>query len=276
MESFNFLLFLAIILVSTKVLGIFSKKVKMPQVVGALVAGVILGPSVLNLVQMESDGNFLAYMAEIGVILLMFCAGLETDLSELKANGVASFIVAMCGVIVPLAGRIYCICIILPCRCTSFHECMKAVFVGTVLTATSVSITVETLRELGHLKGKVGSTILGAAIIDDILGIIVLTIVTSLEDTSVNPATVFGKIALYFVAIAVIWFVLAKLKPFLESQDQLRRTAILALAFCFLMAYVSEEFFGIADITGAYFAGLMLCSMKTKLMSIEELRYLHT
>ena len=250
MESFNFLLFLAIILVSTKVLGIFSKKVKMPQVVGALVAGVILGPSVLNLVQMESDGNFLAYMAEIGVILLMFCAGLETDLSELKANGVASFIVAMCGVIVPLAGGFIA------------HECMKAVFVGTVLTATSVSITVETLRELGHLKGKVGSTILGAAIIDDILGIIVLTIVTSLEDTSVNPATVFGKIALYFVVIAVIWFVLAKLKPFLESQDQLRRTAILALAFCFLMAYVSEKFFGIADITGAYFAGLMLCSMK--------------
>ena len=250
MESFNFLLFLAIILVSTKVLGIFSKKVKMPQVVGALVAGVILGPSVLNLVQMESDGNFLAYMAEIGVILLMFCAGLETDLSELKANGVASFIVAMCGVIVPLAGGFIAYALY-------FH-----VFVGTVLTATSVSITVETLRELGHLKGKVGSTILGAAIIDDILGIIVLTIVTSLEDTSVNPAAVFGKIALYFVVIAVIWFVLAKLKPFLESQDQLRRTAILALAFCFLMAYVSEKFFGIADITGAYFAGLMLCSMK--------------
>ena len=93
---------------------------------------------------------------------------------------------------------------------------MKAVFVGTVLTATSVSITVETLRELGHLKGKVGSTILGAAIIDDILGIIVLTIVTSLEDTSVNPAAVFGKIALYFVVIAVIWFVLAKLKTILR------------------------------------------------------------
>ena len=262
MESFNFLLFLAIILVSTKVLGIFSKKVKMPQVVGALVAGVILGPSVLNLVQMESDGNFLAYMAEIGVILLMFCAGLETDLSELKANGVASFIVAMCGVIVPLAGGFIAFALYFHVDVSSFHECMKAVFVGTVLTATSVSITVETLRELGHLKGKVGSTILGAAIIDDILGIIVLTIVTSLEDTSVNPATVFGKIALYFVAIAVIWFVLAKLKPFLESQDQLRRTAILALAFCFLMAYVSEEFFGIADITGAYIAGLIISNVQ--------------
>ena len=122
MESFNFLLFLAIILVSTKVLGIFSKKVKMPQVVGALVAGVILGPSVLNLVQMESDGNFLAYMAEIGVILLMFCAGLETDLSELKANGVASFIVAMCGVIVPLAGGFIAYALYFHVDVSSFHE----------------------------------------------------------------------------------------------------------------------------------------------------------
>ena len=277
MESFNFLLFLAIILVSTKVLGIFSKKVKMPQVVGALVAGVILGPSVLNLVQMESDGNFLAYMAEIGVILLMFCAGLETDLSELKANGVASFIVAMCGVIVPLVGGFIAYALYFHVDVSSFHECMKAVFVGTVLTATSVSITVETLRELGHLKGKVGSTILGAAIIDDILGIIVLTIVTSLEDTSVNPAAVFGKIALYFVVIAVIWFVLAKLKPFLESQDQLRRTAILALAFCFLMAYVSEKFFGIADITGAYLAGIILCRLPERFYiynKIEVLSYM--
>ena len=139
---------------------------------------------------------------------------------------------------------------------------MKAVFVGVVLTATSVSITVETLRELGHLKGKVGATILGAAIIDDILGIIVLTVVTSLEDTSVNPATVLGKIALYFVVIVVLWFILSKAKGWIEKKDHLRRTAILSLAFCFLMAYASEQFFGIADITGAYFAGLMLCSMK--------------
>ena len=104
MESFDFLLFLAIILISTKVCGLFTRKINMPQVVGALVAGVILGPSVLNLIQMESDGNFLAYMAEIGVILLMFCAGLETDLTELKENGVASFVVAVCGVLLPLLG----------------------------------------------------------------------------------------------------------------------------------------------------------------------------
>ncbi|MDD6183136.1 MAG: cation:proton antiporter [Lachnospiraceae bacterium] len=262
MESFDFLLFLAIILISTKVCGLFTRKINMPQVVGALVAGVILGPSVLNLIQMESDGNFLAYMAEIGVILLMFCAGLETDLTELKENGVASFVVAVCGVLLPLLGGFVSYALYFHVDVSDFRECMKAVFVGVVLTATSVSITVETLRELGHLKGKVGATILGAAIIDDILGIIVLTVVTSLEDTSVNPATVLGKIALYFVVIGVLWFVLSKAKGWIEKKDHLRRTAILSLAFCFLMAYASEQFFGIADITGAYFAGLMLCSMK--------------
>lgn len=262
MESFDFLLFLAIILISTKVCGLFTRKINMPQVVGALVAGVILGPSVLNLIQMESDGNFLAYMAEIGVILLMFCAGLETDLTELKENGVASFVVAVCGVLLPLLGGFVSYALYFHVDVSDFRECMKAVFVGVVLTATSVSITVETLRELGHLKGKVGATILGAAIIDDILGIIVLTVVTSLEDTSVNPATVLGKIALYFVVIGVLWFVLSKAKGWIEKKDHLRRTAILSLSFCFLMAYASEQFFGIADITGAYFAGLMLCSMK--------------
>lgn len=262
MESFDFLLFLAIILISTKVCGLFTRKINMPQVVGALVAGVILGPSVLNLIQMESDGNFLAYMAEIGVILLMFCAGLETDLTELKENGVASFVVAVCGVLLPLLGGFVSYALYFHVDVSDFRECMKAVFVGVVLTATSVSITVETLRELGRLKGKVGATILGAAIIDDILGIIVLTVVTSLEDTSVNPATVLGKIALYFVVIGVLWFILSKAKGWIEKKDHLRRTAILSLAFCFLMAYASEQFFGIADITGAYFAGLMLCSMK--------------
>lgn len=137
-----------------------------------------------------------------------------------------------------------------------------AVFVGVVLTATSVSITVETLREMGKLKGKVGTTILGAAVIDDIIGIIVLTIVTSLKDTSVSPITVVLKIVLYFVFIAVLIFVLTKLKVFVEEQDEKRRTAIICVALCFILSYISEEYFGIADITGAYFAGLMLCTMK--------------
>lgn len=263
MESYSFLLFLAIIMISTKILGLFTRKIYMPAVVGALVAGVILGPSCLNLITLTGDtGVFLEQMAEIGVILLMFNAGLETDLSELKKNGVASFVTALIGVIVPLVGGFLGYAFFFHTDFSDYDEVLKAVFVGVVLTATSVSITVETLREMGKLKGKVGTTILGAAVIDDIIGIIVLTIVTSLKDTSVSPITVVLKIVLYFVFIAVLIFVLTKLKVFVEEQDEKRRTAIICVALCFILSYISEEYFGIADITGAYFAGLMLCTMK--------------
>ena len=263
MESYSFLLFLAIIMISTKILGLFTRKIHMPAVVGALVAGVILGPSCLNLITLTGDtGVFLEQMAELGVILLMFNAGLETDLSELKKNGVASFVTALIGVIVPLIGGFLGYAFFFHTDFSDYDEVLKAVFVGVVLTATSVSITVETLREMGKLKGKVGTTILGAAVIDDIIGIIVLTIVTSLKDTSVSPITVVLKIVLYFVFIAVLIFVLTKLKVFVEEQDEKRRTAIICVALCFILSYISEEYFGIADITGAYFAGLMLCTMK--------------
>ena len=263
MESYSFLLFLAIIMISTKILGLFTRKIHMPAVVGALVAGVILGPSCLNLITLTGDtGVFLEQMAELGVILLMFNAGLETDLSELKKNGVASFVTALIGVIVPLIGGFLGYAFFFHTDFSDYDEVLKAVFVGVVLTATSVSITVETLREMGKLKGKVGTTILGAAVIDDIIGIIVLTIVTSLKDTSVSPITVVLKIVLYFVFIAVLIFVLTKLKVFVEEQDEKSRTAIICVALCFILSYISEEYFGIADITGAYFAGLMLCTMK--------------
>ena len=263
MESYSFLLFLAIIMISTKILGLFTRKIHMPAVVGALVAGVILGPSCLNLITLTGDtGVFLEQMAEIGVILLMFNAGLETDLSELKKNGVASFVTALIGVVVPLIGGFLGYAFFFHTDFSDYDEVLKAVFVGVVLTATSVSITVETLREMGKLKGKVGTTILGAAVIDDIIGIIVLTIVTSLKDTSVSPITVVLKIVLYFVFIAVLIVVLAKLKVFVEEQDEKRRTAIICVALCFILSYISEQYFGIADITGAYFAGLMLCTMK--------------
>lgn len=253
MESYSFLLFLAIIMISTKILGLFTRKIHMPAVVGALVAGVILGPSCLNLITLTGDtGVFLEQMAELGVILLMFNAGLETDLSELKKNGVASFVTALIGVIVPLIGGFLGYAFFFHTDFSDYDEVLKAVFVGVVLTATSVSITVETLREMGKLKGKVGTTILGAAVIDDIIGIIVLTIVTSLKDTSVSPITVVLKIVLYFVFIAVLIFVLTKLKVFVEEQDEKRRTAIICVALCFILSYISEEYFGIADITGAY------------------------
>lgn len=263
MESYNFLLFLAIILLSTKFLGMVSRKVHMPQVVGALVAGIVLGPSFLGIISLEgTTGTFLECIAEVGVIFLMFSAGLGTDLSELKENWLGAFIVATVGVIVPVLGGFVGYALFFHVPLNEYKECLKAVFVGVVLSATSVSITVETLRELGRLKGKVGTTILGAAVIDDILGIIVLTIVTSLQDSSVHISIVLIKIVLYFVMIAAIAFVVFKFRWYLERWNQLRRVVILAVSFCLILAYISETVFGIADITGAYFAGLILCSLE--------------
>lgn len=253
------------ILISTKVLGLLCKAVHLPEVVGALLAGVILGPSALGLMSMEGDtGTLLTYVAEMGVIFLMFSAGLDTDLKELKANIGASFVTALIGVIVPLIGGMIGYALYFGEDLSNYDQMLQSLFVGVVLTATSVSITVETLREMGRLSGKVGMTILGAAIIDDILGMVVLAVVSSMKDTSVKPTTVLIKIVLYFVLILILFMVTSRLEFAIEKNDHKRRVAIFAIAFCFILAYVSEIGFGIADITGAYFAGVMLCQSKIR------------
>lgn len=256
--SYEFLLTIAIIMLSTKVFGLTSERVHMPQVVGALVAGVLVGPSCLGWV---GETDFLIKTAEIGVIILMFNAGLDTDLEELKSTGFASFIIAVIGVIVPLIGGIGCYLLFANNPSDPFNM-LKAAFIGVVLTATSVSITVETLREMGKLKSKVGTAILGAAVIDDILGIVVLTVLTGFTDPTVQPLLVFGRIVTFFIFVLVVGLIMNK--AFIK-MDQLwhkhRRIAIYALAFAFLMSYIAERFFGIADITGAYFAGIVMCSL---------------
>ncbi len=263
--NYEFLIWIALILISTKVLGLLCKAVHLPEVVGALLAGVILGPSALGLMSMEGDtGTLLTYVAEMGVIFLMFSAGLDTDLKELKANIGASFVTALIGVIVPLIGGMIGYALYFGEDLSNYDQMLQSLFVGVVLTATSVSITVETLREMGRLSGKVGMTILGAAIIDDILGMVVLAVVSSMKDTSVKPTTVLIKIVLYFVLILILFMVTSRLEFAIEKNDHKRRVAIFAIAFCFILAYVSEIGFGIADITGAYFAGVMLCQSKIR------------
>ncbi len=258
MQSYEFLLIIAVILLSTKVFGLISERVHMPQVVGALLAGVVLGPSVLGLVQ-ETD--FLLKTSEIGVIILMFMAGLDTDLEELKKTGLASFVIALIGVVVPLAAGTVLYLGFFPDAGDPLHM-LKALFIGVVLTATSVSITVETLREMGKLKGKVGTAILGAAIIDDIMGIIVLTLVSGMTDPNVNPMSVIARIAAFFVLLVVVGLVMYRLfRAITREWSNHRRVAIYALSFCLIMAFVAEHYFGIADITGAYFAGLILCNL---------------
>ena len=171
MVSYKLFLDLAIILVAAKLFGLLARKVHAPQVVGEIVAGLIIGPNVLGLV---NQSDFLVEMAEIGVILLMFMAGLETNLHDLLKTGPVAFLIACCGVFVPLVGGYLLYSCFYGFSAVGSDEFFRAVFIGVVLTATSVSITVSALRELGKLRGKVGTTIMGAAIIDDVIGIIVL------------------------------------------------------------------------------------------------------
>lgn len=261
MLSYHYLLDLAIILLSTKVLGLLTRKIKMPQVVGALLAGLIFGPAVLGILK---ETNFISQVAELGVIVLMFSAGLETDIQELKKSGKASFVIALIGVIVPLIGGFAAAWFFnKPGMIESDASAsifLQNMFIGVILTATSVSITVETLKELGKLKTNSGNAILGAAIIDDILGIIALTIITSMADKSVNIGIILLKIVGFFVFAAVAGFLFYKgfKKWSSMAAKGLHRHAIIAFVFCLLMSYIAETVFGVADITGAFIAGLII------------------
>jgi Kef-type K+ transport system membrane component KefB len=257
-EEYRFLLDIAIILFVTKGLSLFSKKISMPPVVGALIAGIVLGPMMLNLVQFSES---LSNIAEVGVVVLMFQAGLETDVKELKRSGKAAFIIAITGVLIPMFGGI---------AVSVFYSknIMQNVFIGVILTATSVSITVETLQEMGKLKGRVGTAILGAAIIDDILGIILLSIMTSIGKAGSIEVSVifmiFVKMAAFFVISAIGGVIVYKFFKWMSEmkvnneQVHRRRVPVFAFAFCLALAYLAEVF-GIADITGAYLAGIILC-----------------
>ncbi|EOU2050262.1 MAG: cation:proton antiporter [Clostridium perfringens] len=274
MLSYEFLFDLALILISTKLFGLMTKKVRMPQVVGALVAGVVLGPAVLNVL---SETEFIQKLAELGVIVLMFTAGLETDINQLKKTGKASFIIAVLGVIIPLVGGFFIANIFN--KGNDVNTILQNVFIGIILTATSVSITVETLKEMGKLKTRAGNAILGAAIIDDILGIIALTITTSLADPSINVIIVLAKIVMFFIfaGFAGYLFHWAFIKLDERYQRDLRRFVIIAFVFCLLLSFCAEEFFGVADITGAFIAGLVISdSNRSKYLNsrFETLSYM--
>lgn len=260
METYSIFKDLAIIIVFAKVFGILARKCKAPQVVGEIVAGLLIGPSVLNLVQQT---EFLTGLAEVGVVLLMFSAGLSTDLRELLKTGPVAFLIACAGVFVPLVGGTLLYMGFYGTAPWGSEKFYTALFIGVIMTATSVSITVESLREMGKLKGKVGTTILSAAIIDDVIGIIVLTFVVGFKNPDSNAGEVVLSTVLFFVMAIVVGYILFRIfKGFDDRYPHTRRIPIISLALCFFFAYAAERFFGIADITGAYVAGIVLCSIR--------------
>lgn len=257
--EYKYLLDIALILMATKLLGMLTRKIQLPQVVGALLAGLVLGPAVLGWVH---ETNVIKSLSEVGVIVLMFTAGLETDVKELKNSGLKSFVIALMGVIVPLIGGYFVANAFFPA--TDKIGMMQNLFIGVILTATSVSITVETLKELGKLTTRSGNAILGAALIDDVLGIIALTVITSFADSSVSFGIVVAKILGFFVFCGVVAFIVVKVGvPWINKyKKDLRRFNILAFSFCLFMSFAAEFFFGVSDITGAFVAGLVLSNTR--------------
>lgn len=264
------LLSMGIIVIAAKYLGVTVQKIGFPQVAGEIIAGLLLGflPFFKHFGATDPNpiynqaNHFISYMAEIGVVLIMFSAGLGTNLKSLIKSGVKSTVIAFAGVIVPLIlGTIMALCFwgFDGFGTKKFYE---ALFIGTILTATSVSITVATLQELGALKSEIGQTIVSAAIIDDIIGIIALTIVLGVSTGTGGYLEVLIKTILFFIAAIGAGFVLFRwFRWYDHRHPHSRRIPIYGLGIALIFAYCAEKFFGIADITGAYIAGVVFCSL---------------
>ena len=259
METYEIFKDLAIILISAKLCGLLAGKLKAPQVVGEIIAGLLIGPCVLGLVQQT---DLISGLAEIGVVLLMFFAGLQTSLKDLMRTGWKAFLIACSGVFIPLVGGYFLYSFyygFAPSGSSGFYS---AIFTGVILTATSVSITVATLKELGYLKTETGTTIMSAAIIDDVIGIIVLTFVIGMKDPNSKPSKVIISTVLFFLIFFILGVLICKFFQWLDKRyPHTRRLPIFGFVLAFAMAYVAEKYFGIADITGAYVAGIILCSI---------------
>lgn len=264
------LLSVGVIVIIAKYFGVLAKKAGIPQVAGMIIAGLLLrfipwfhnfGGTEPNIIYAEAN-QFISYMSEIGVILIMFSAGLSTNLKSLVKSGVKATLIACCGVFVPLVmGAIMALCFwgFDGWGTENFFRC---VFVGTILTATSVSISVAVLKEFGKIKTDVGQTIISAAIIDDVIGIIVLTIVLGVSSGKGGYLGIILKTIAFFACAIIAGFLVYRLFRWYDKRHpRSRRIPIYALGVAFIFAYCAEEFFGIADITGAYIAGIVLCSL---------------
>ena len=257
--DYGFILDLAVILFTAKIFSISARKLGLPEVVGALLAGLIVGPCILNIVK---PTLFVSEIAEIGVIMLMFEAGLGTDLKKLRATGARATMVAAGGVIVPLVLGTLLYMLFYGFGAVGSDNFMCGLFIGTIMTATSVSITVAVLKEMGVLNSSVSTTITSAAIIDDVLGIIVLTMVIGMRSKDANTAVILLKAVGFFAVAAVSGVLVYNIFKYFDSKYQhTRRIAITGLAYCLFMAYIAQTCFGIADITGAYAAGVVLCNL---------------
>ncbi|WP_105614260.1 cation:proton antiporter [Vallitalea okinawensis] len=259
-EDNIFLLEISVLLLAAFIGGKLTAKLNMPEVLGQILMGIIIGPTVLGLIDGETE--FISSMAEVGVLLLMFLAGLETNLKELKASGKGASFVALGGMLLPLLlGTLIPFMFFknyLP-NGTNDQQFMYALYIGTILTATSVSIAVSVLRDMGQIASKQGISILGGAIIDDVLGIILLAVVTGIIDPSGSDSVgklIFRMIIFFVVAIVAGTIISKVINRYASHYAWSDKFIPIAIIICFLFAF-SSEVFKVAAITGAYIAGVI-------------------
>ncbi|MBZ3761573.1 cation:proton antiporter [Bacillus thuringiensis] len=253
--EFEFFFQIALILLSTKLAGDLSVRLGQPSVLGKLIVGIVIGPAVLGWIE---NSELLTQLSNVGVILLMFMAGLETDLEELNANRNSSLAVALGGIILPFVGG-YISGLVMG------MEQGNAVFLGLLLCATSVSISVQTLRDLGKMKTRESTTMLGAAVFDDILVVILLAFAMSFLGTDdVNLTMVILKKVVFFASIILIgWKGVPAIMRWLSPLRVSESIVSAALIICFSFAYFGE-LLGIAGIIGAFAAGIAISQTNYK------------
>jgi monovalent cation:proton antiporter-2 (CPA2) family protein len=245
----SFFFVLLIILLATKIASDLSVRLGQPAVLGKLLIGVIIGPALLGWVQ---NGMLIDELSQIGVLLLMFMAGMETDIKQLRENFQSSIFVAIGGILLPFAGG-YAIGIVF--GMSEIH----ALFVGLLLCATSVSISVQTMKEINQLNSREGTTILGAAVVDDVLVVILLAFFLSLYGVGggdVGLTIVVIKKIVFFVTVIILgWKVVPWAMRILAPLKVQESVISAGLIICFLFAYFAE-LLGVAGMIGAFAAGI--------------------
>lgn len=247
--EYKYLLDIGLIILAVKIFTIITQKIKMPKVLGGLVAGIVLGPAMLNVVQ---NSSILEALSKFGIILIMFLAGMETSIKKFIANSNKYVIIDAIGVIVPLImGTIFSLIYI--------QDLKTNLFFGAVITATSVSITVETLIEMKKIKSSVGLAILGAGVVDDVIGILFLTIVMNTGNLQLSTFVVMAlKIVLFFGIAIISGLLLFKVFEKIEKKDtKTEQMPTYSISFALILSYIAEML-GVSGIIGAYIAGLVI------------------
>lgn len=240
----------ALIIIAVKIAGDISVRLGQPAVLGKLIIGVLLGPAVLGIVE---NSVLIEFFAEIGVLLLMFIAGLETDLKTMKESWLPALAVAVGGVILPFIGT-YGVAVAF-----GFDQ-THALFFSTLFCATSVSISVQVLKELNRLNSREGATILGAAVADDVLVVLLLAVIMSVLGTGkdISIAMTIGLKALFFVVvIAAGWWLVPRVMKWLSRLKVSEPVVSIALVIGLLFAYFAD-ITGMAGIIGSFAAGLAI------------------